>query len=126
MTPAQIKLQAIKFKRIRTMRTANPFCATCGERRWWVRYELHHIAGRKYSEELIRLCLNCHDWISMMQKFIPPMPEGGDPRRATLIATHEGVALLLDLSAATHREMADILRGVPGILPAAADSEAGE
>lgn len=121
MTPAQIKLQAIKFKRIRTMRTANPFCATCGERRWWVRYELHHIAGRKYSEELIRLCLNCHDWISMMQKLLPPMPEGCDPRRARLIATLEGGALLLARAAENQLEAADMLRGSPGVVPETSD-----
>jgi hypothetical protein len=131
MTPAEHALQKIKFRRIKTMGTANPFCATCGECRWWVRFELHHVAGRKHSALLIRLCQNCHDWISIMQTLLPPMGDGEDPRRAQLIAELEGSALLHDLAAQKHREAADMLRGLPGVLPtddvdADEDEEAGE
>lgn len=121
MTPAELQIQKIKFRRFRTLRTSNPFCATCGECRWWAPYELHHIAGRKYSDRLIRLCLTCHNRISIMQNLLPSMGDGEDPRRAKLIAELEGSALLHDLAAQSHREAADMLRGVPGMLPEADD-----
>lgn len=117
MTPAQLAIQKIKFRRFRTLGTTKPICATCGECRWWARYEDHHIAGRKHSALLIRLCQPCHNWISIMQTLLPPLDEGEDPRRAKLIAELEGSALLYDLAALKHREAADMLRGLPGILP---------
>ena len=117
MTPGQLQVQKYKFRRFRTLRTSDPFCATCGECRWWVPYERHHIAGRKYSDLLIRLCLNCHNGISIMQTLLPPIDDCVDPRRARLIAELEGGALLHDLAAQKHREAADMLRGVPGIVP---------
>ena len=117
MTPAQRRLEKMKFRRLRTLGTVNPICATCGECRWWGRFEDHHVAGRKYSALLIRLCQPCHNWISIMQTFLPPMGEGVDPRRAQLIAELEGSALLHDLAAQKHREAANMLRGLPGILP---------
>jgi hypothetical protein len=110
MTPGERQIEQIKFKRFRTLGTANPFCATCGECRWWVRYERHHIAGRRYSEELIQLCLNCHDGISIMQRLLPPLDDCPDPRLAKLIATLEGSALLHDMAAANQREVAELLR----------------
>jgi hypothetical protein len=110
MTPAEIALQAMKFRRLRHLGTTQPFCATCGERRWWVRYELHHIAGRKYSPEVIRPCLNCHDGISTMQRLLDPLDDCPDPNVAVLIAKLEGSALLHEKACATMRDTAQALR----------------
>lgn len=123
MSPAERDLQKMKFRRLRTLRTANPFCATCGERRWWVPYELHHIAGRKNSDLTIRLCLNCHNGISLMQTRLTSLEDHPDPRRAELIAQLEGGALLHDLAAEKHREAADMLRGLPDVIPSASSAD---
>lgn len=121
MTPAQQAIQKLKFRRIRTLRGSKLFCATCGERRWWVRYELHHIAGRKYSDEMIRLCLNCHNGISIMQNLLSPLDDDENPPRARLIAQLEGSALLHELAAQNSREVADMLRGLPSAVPPSRD-----
>jgi hypothetical protein len=81
---------ARKRERLRVHGTDNPFCCACGEHHWAVRFELHHIAGRKYDDRTIRLCLSCHDKASDMQKDYPPIPPGTDPRRAKLIAMTRG------------------------------------
>lgn len=61
-----------------------------------------------------------------MQTLLPPMDEGEDPRRAQLIAELEGSALLHDLAAQKHREAADMLRGLPGILPSNDNADDGK
>jgi hypothetical protein len=59
-----------------------------------------------------------------MQNLLSPIDDCADPRRARLIAELEGGALLHDLAAQKHREAADMLRGVPGIVPAEHEPEA--
>jgi hypothetical protein len=75
---------ARKRERLRVHGTDNPFCCACGEHHWAVRYELHHIARRKYDPLTMRLCLSCHDKVSDMQKDHPPVPSGTDPNVAML------------------------------------------
>ncbi len=123
MTPIEVRYEALRFRRIQTLGTDSPRCGTCGERRLWVRYENHHIAGRKYSSLTICLCINCHNEISTMQKLLPLLDDCPDPKRAKLIAMHEGHALLLELAAAAQRDTAEMLHGLPTIIPRA-DSEA--
>jgi nitrate/TMAO reductase-like tetraheme cytochrome c subunit len=110
MSPADHALQVIKNKRFRTLRTSNPFCVTCGERRWWVPYELHHTAGRKYSDQMIRLCLNCHYGINVMQKILPKLDDSLDPELAKVIAMVEGQKFIMECAAEHLGETATVLR----------------
>jgi len=110
VTPLERDLQKIKFRRLRTLRTANPICATCGERRWWVRFELHHIAGRKNSDLMIRLCSNCHYGINILQNLIPNLDDNPNPQLAKLIALLEGHQLIMEYGATCLGETATFLR----------------
>jgi hypothetical protein len=58
-----------------------------------------------------------------MQKLLRPLDDCPNPHRAKLIAMHEGHALLLESAAAAHRDTAEMLRGLPSVLPQT-DSEA--
>jgi len=110
VTPLERDLQKIKFRRLRTLRTANPICATCGERRWWVRFELHHIAGRKNSDLMIRLCSNCHYGINILQNLIPHLDDDPNPQLAKLIALLEGHKIIMEYGATCLGETATFLR----------------
>ena len=116
MDATTTRLLALRFKRLRTLGTNAPFCATCGERRWWVPYELHHIAGRKFSDETIRLCKPCHDGVSIMQKLLPSLDQCADPELAKRIAQLEGLALLLNRAAEEQLSTAKILRSISATL----------
>jgi hypothetical protein len=123
VTPLQLDLQKVKFRRLRTLRTATPICATCGERRWWVRYELHHIAGRKNSDLMIRLCSNCHYGINILQNLLPNMDDSPNPQLAKLISLLEGHKLIMEYAATCLGETASFLRG---FLEKFKDSEDGQ
>lgn len=112
MTPEAAAIERLKFRRFRTLRTSKPICATCGERRWWVRYEDHHVAGRRFSDLTIRLCLNCHNGISVMQTLLPP---AGDGPRGQLIAQLQGLALLFELALANIQQLLELLNGLPSL-----------
>jgi len=47
----------------------------CGLDDWRV-LELHHLAGRKLSDECVILCANCHRTVTDMQKDHPPTLDG--------------------------------------------------
>jgi hypothetical protein len=81
-------------ERLRKHGTDNPFCCACGEHHWAVRYDLHHIAHRKYDDRTIRLCLSCHDKVSDMQKDYPPIPASFSPERSKLLAMQRGRIIL--------------------------------
>lgn len=114
MSPVERELQKIKFQRFRTLRTSKPFCATCGERRWWVRYESHHIAGRTNSDELIRLCSNCHYGINILQTFTPKLDDSENPQLDRIISLLEGHGLIMEFGAVCLGETVTFLRGLRG------------
>lgn len=122
MTPEVAAVQAMKFRRYRTLRTSKPICATCGECRWWVRYEDHHVAGRKISDLTIRLCLQCHDWTSVMQKLLPP---AGDGPRGKIVAQLQGLSLLFELALANIEQLVEALDGCPSLFQPE-DKEGGQ
>jgi hypothetical protein len=68
MTLAQLLIRRRRFRRFRSLGTIDPICVTCGEHRWWVRYELHHVAGRKHSDLTVRLCGCCHDKVGIIMQ----------------------------------------------------------
>jgi hypothetical protein len=53
-------------QRLRRLGPENPICVGCGEPDPAV-LELHHIAGRKYDDDLAIVCANCHRRLSDKQ-----------------------------------------------------------
>jgi hypothetical protein len=63
-----------KQQRLRRLGTQNPICVGCGETDPTV-LEMHHVAGRKNSEDLSIVCANCHRKLSNAQRdHVPPGP----------------------------------------------------
>lgn len=58
--------------------TREPACVVCGEPDWRV-LELHHVAGRAFSEDEVILCANCHKARSDEQRDHPARPDAGTP-----------------------------------------------
>lgn len=85
MNEQQLRIETRKYHRFRNFGDIAPYCRICGKFDWRYRYEHHHIAGRKYSDAVILLCVDCHDWISDMQKDRPSLPAGTDPQVAELV-----------------------------------------
>jgi hypothetical protein len=56
-----------KQRQLRRLGTQNPSCVACGESNPFV-LELHHIAGRKHSNDLSTVCANCHRKLSNKQR----------------------------------------------------------
>lgn len=106
-----------KRERLRKQGTLNPFCCVCGEHQWAVRYELHHIAGRKYDDRVIRLCHSCHDKASDMQKDYPPIPPGTDPSLARLIQMIRGRIIIMQLALDSDQELHDWMTGSIALPP---------
>ncbi|MBO9581447.1 MAG: hypothetical protein J7498_11200 [Sphingobium sp.] len=102
-----------KRERLRKHGTDNPFCCVCGEHHWTVRYELHHVALRKYDPRTVRLCQPCHDKVTDMLKDYPPIPPGTDPRRAKMIAMMRGRIVLAKLALQFDEELEAWLTGAP-------------
>jgi hypothetical protein len=85
MNSNQLRIETRKFRRFRNFGDIAPYCRLCGKFDWRYRYEHHQIAGRKYSAIVILICVDCHDWISDMQKDRPQLPAGIDPQVAELV-----------------------------------------
>jgi len=59
-------------QRLRRLGTQNPICVACGETHPGV-LELHHVAGRKHSDDTALVCANCHRKLSDKQRdHVPP------------------------------------------------------
>jgi hypothetical protein len=56
-----------KQQRLRRLGTRTPCCVGCGETNPVV-FEQHHIAGRKHSDDMATVCLNCHRKLSHKQR----------------------------------------------------------
>lgn len=68
--PAKPNQERRKQTRLAKLGTSNPICLVCRESRWQC-LELHHVAGKKHSDELVVLCKNCHAIESDRQKDQP-------------------------------------------------------
>ncbi len=115
-----------KHDRLRKHGTRNPFCCVCGEHHWAVRYDLHHVAGRKFDPRVIRLCLTCHDKVSDMQKDYPPTPANLDPRLAQIIAMTRGRMIMNRLMLETDEELHAWLTGPPAFPPLPTPTDVGK
>jgi hypothetical protein len=68
----RIDAQDRRQQRLRRLGSQNPRCVICGEADPAV-LELHHIAGRKHSDDLAIVCANCHRKLSDKQRdHVPP------------------------------------------------------
>jgi len=59
-----------KQNRLEKLGTNDPVCPLCGISDWRC-FELHHVAGRKFDDQEIAICLNCHAVCSDLQKNHP-------------------------------------------------------
>jgi hypothetical protein len=100
-----------KFRRFRTLGTNNPFCRICGKNKWFVRYEYHHVGGRKYTNTTIFLCLDCHNEATEMDKDFPPLPPHIEESRASLIRVMRGHKVILKLALKQQNELIQWLLG---------------
>lgn len=88
--------------------SANYRCVICGEGNPHC-LELHHVAGRKFGNELAPICRNCHSKLSDDQKG-HPRPIGDDPGLLELIGHYLlGFADMLVLAAERLKEFGRML-----------------
>ncbi len=88
--------------------TNNSRCVVCGENDPSC-LELHHLRGRKFGDELVAVCRNCHRKLSDTQKD-HPKPLGSEPSFEECLAHFLlGIADLLELLVRKFRELAQQL-----------------
>lgn len=101
--------RARKYRRFRTFGTFSPSCVSCGENDWRVRYERHHIAGRRFDPDAtVLVCINCHDKLSDRQKDHQSL---GHLERSRAVVTRsvQGLIDLLCIQLDTLRKVEDVL-----------------
>ena len=91
-----------KQKRLEVLETNHPVCVACGEDDSRC-FEQHHIAGKAHSDDLARLCCNCHRKLTDDQKDHPKC-SGEHNQLQSIGFWHLGVADLLALLEKTHRQ----------------------
>jgi hypothetical protein len=90
----------------------NPSCVICGCDDPFA-LELHHIAGRAFDDETVRVCRNCHARLTDHQRdHSPAKPAGGlvEPIRRFLL----GLADLFEMLVKRLREFATSLADLDG------------
>lgn len=99
-------------------------CLLCGETNpHCLRlFEQDHIAGRRFHEDTLTLCLNCHRKRTDMQKDAPA-PHGDTPSQFEVIGQYLlGIINFLTLIIERLREFAELLLSKAAAVHAAADS----
>ena len=89
---------ANEFKRIRHLRTNNPFCRICGKALLWARYEHHHPDLRVNSPDTIFTCEDCHRELHAMFNDFPRIPSNVPKERHRLIHMARGQISIARLS----------------------------
>ena len=89
---------ANEFKRIRHLRTNNPFCRICGKALLWARYEHHHPDLRVNSPDTIFICEDCHRELHAMLNDFPRIPSNVPQSRHRLIHMARGQIAIARLS----------------------------
>ncbi|QQR92687.1 MAG: HNH endonuclease [Candidatus Iainarchaeum archaeon] len=64
-----------------------------------LRFEMHHLSGRKYSDETVPLCPNCHAKITKIQNKFPPKIRSQKNRKDTLIFSITSTTALMKTGA---------------------------
>lgn len=108
-----------KQQRLRRLGTRTPCCVGCGETNPVV-FEHHHIAGRKHSDDMVTLCLNCHRKLSDKQRdHVPAGAKEPTGPLATIVHYLLGLADLLALVVEALRKFGAWLIGqtMEGVTP---------
>ena len=89
MHDRELRREARRFRRYRSLRTNDPYCRICGKGDWRIRYERHHISGRAYEAllppDILFICGDCHDKIGDTVKDRIPLPPNLPANRVALI-----------------------------------------
>jgi len=91
-------------KDFRRLRTRNPICLGCGYSEHPAALELAHIAPRKFDDDAIVLCSNCHRAQSDTEKDFSYRPTSNNPQMETIGRYMLSVSDLLKLIAAKFEE----------------------
>jgi hypothetical protein len=89
---------ASEFKRIRHLRTNNPFCRICGKCLLWARYDHHHPDLKVNSPDTIFICEDCHRELHAMLNDFPRIPSNVPKARHHLIHMARGQRVIARLS----------------------------
>lgn len=96
---------------LRRLGSQNPVCVVCGEADT-ATLELHHIAGKRYSQDLAIVCANCHRKLSFRQRNrVPPLNSRSQLDRQDIGYYLIGLADLLELVAVSLRRFGRWLIG---------------
>ena len=107
-----------EFKRIRHLRTNNPFCRICAKDLIWARYENHHCDLRVNSSDQIFICEDCHRELHAMLNDFPRIPANVPRSRHRLIHMARGQIVIARLSEKKWGEVEDWLLNLVELPPA--------
>jgi hypothetical protein len=107
-----------EFKRIRHLRTNNPFCRICGKDGLWARYDNHHPDLRANSSDTIFTCEDCHRELHAMLNEFPRIPSNVPKSRHRLIHMARGQIAIARLSQKKWGEIEQWLLNVVDLPPA--------
>jgi len=100
-----------KQQQLRRLGTQNPSCVACGESDPAV-LELHHIAGRKHSDDVAIVCANHHRKLSNKQHDHAPQGSRAPVGQMGIIGRYlQGLADLFELIAKALRSFGKWLIG---------------
>jgi hypothetical protein len=80
MTDEELRREA-DYARVRTR---NPVCHACGFDKHPAAMELAHIAPRRFHDDAVVLCANCHRIASDAEKGLPYSPSTANPTLETI------------------------------------------
>jgi len=102
------RIECHKQTRLETLMTNEPICKTCAETHYNC-FEKHHIAGKRYSDEIVLECKNCHAKLTALQKGHPP-PTDDNPSLEEIIGRFLlGLADFFELLVDTLRKFGEYL-----------------
>jgi hypothetical protein len=108
MNDHDLKRERRKQKALERLGTNTPQCPFCGIDEPLV-FELHHVSGRAFGDDMIPVCRNCHRILSDWQKDHPPT-NGSSPSDPERIAHFLlGLADMFELLVKRLREFAKTL-----------------
>jgi hypothetical protein len=97
------------FKRIRHLRTNNPFCRICGKALLWAKYQSHHVDLKANSPDQLFICEDCHTEIHAMLRDFPRIPSDVPKSRHRLIHMARGQIAIAKLSQKKWEDVAEWL-----------------
>lgn len=108
MNDHELKRERRKQKALERLGTNTPRCPFCGIDEPLV-FELHHVSGRAFGDEIIHICRNCHRVLSDWQKDHPPANVSPPNDRERIAHFLLGLADMFELLVKQLREFAQKL-----------------